>query len=60
VSALATSPFAFVYPLFQRQRDSNAAETALLQFLAYIGYAADVAGIRQFNGRPECRCGKPR
>lgn len=40
MSALATSPFAFVYPLFQREQDSNAAETALLQFLAYIGYAA--------------------
>jgi hypothetical protein len=60
VSAPATSPFAFVHLLFQRERDSNAAETALLQFLAYIGYAAGADGIRQFNGRRERRCGKPR
>ena len=60
MSALATSPFAFVYPLLQRERDSNASETALLRFLAYIGYATDAEGIRQFNGRRERRCGKPR
>jgi len=47
VSALATPPFAFVYLLLQRERDSNAAETALLRFLAYIGYAAGAEGIRQ-------------
>ncbi len=60
MSALATPPFAFVYLLLQRERDSNAAETALLRFLAYIGYAAGAEGIRQFNGRRERRCGKPR
>jgi hypothetical protein len=60
VSALATSPFAFVYPLFSASGDSNAAETALLQFLAYTEYAAGAEGIRQFNGRRERRCGKPR
>lgn len=59
MSALATSPFVFVYPLLQRERDSNA-ETALLRFLAYIGYAAGAERIRQFNGRRERRCGKPR
>jgi hypothetical protein len=35
VSAPATSPFAFVHLLFQRERYSNAAETALLRFLVY-------------------------
>jgi hypothetical protein len=60
VSALATPPFAYVYPLLQRERDSSAAETALLRFPAYVGYAAGAEGIRQFNARRERKCGKPR
>ena len=35
MSATATSPFAFVHLLFQRERDSSAAETALLRFLVH-------------------------